>query len=65
YELFNLKDDPYEKNNLAQRFGKKLKQLKKRLNKYKKQAARLRLNPNYPPEGLENWKAPAIWGKFD
>ncbi|UCD27812.1 MAG: arylsulfatase [Planctomycetota bacterium] len=65
YELFNLKDDPYEKNNLAKKFPKKLEQLKIILDKYNRQAAKIRLNPNYPPGGLENWKPPKVWGKFD
>jgi len=65
YELFNLKDDPYEKNNLAEKYPEKVEELNKRLNKYKNEAAELRLNPNYPPEGLENWRPPAVWGKFD
>ena len=38
-ELFNLKDDPYEKNNLAESHPEKFKELHDRLDFYTKQAA--------------------------
>lgn len=59
-ELFNLKDDPYEKSNLAEKQAKKLKELRARLEGYAKQAVAPKNKPM--PRGFV---APKVWGEKD
>jgi len=58
YELFNLAEDPYEKNNLAGSFPEKVQELCARLDVYAKEAAPPILNRR--PEGF---KTPKVWGE--
>ncbi|MDR1269293.1 MAG: sulfatase-like hydrolase/transferase, partial [Planctomycetaceae bacterium] len=59
-ELFNLADDPYEKNNLAESRPEKLKELRERLDYYTKQAVPQIDNKPRP----KDFKAPEVWGEF-
>lgn len=59
-ELFNLKDDPYEKTNLAAKNPEKLVQLRARLDAYTKAAVSSKQSPAAP-----NFKAPRVWGEKD
>jgi arylsulfatase A-like enzyme len=60
-ELFNLADDPNEKNNLAESNPEKLKELLERLDVYSKQAVTpLGSKPKSP-----DFKPKEIWGYFD
>jgi arylsulfatase A-like enzyme len=62
FELFNLADDPYEKNDLSDKHPKKLADLKRRLELYAKQAAK----PNVPPNRMpKDFKVPKVWGHPD
>ncbi|MHC4326058.1 MAG: arylsulfatase B [Planctomycetota bacterium] len=62
FELFNLDEDPYEKNNLSRNNPQKLRQLKRRLEFYAGQAAR----PNIPPNRMpKDFKVPEVWGHPD
>jgi len=57
-ELFDLRNDPYEKTNLADERPDKVKELREVLNPLGKEAA--------PPKAKrmpESFKAPAIWGE--
>lgn len=59
-ELFNLKDDPYEKNNLADKMADKVADLKGRLESFAKQAV--------PPKSApisSDFKSPKVWGEGD
>ena len=58
YELFNLAEDPYEKNNLAGSFPEKVQELCARLDVYAKEALPPILNRK--PPGFKN---PAVWGE--
>ncbi|MDR0871205.1 MAG: arylsulfatase [Planctomycetaceae bacterium] len=60
-ELFNLADDPNEKNDLAATQPEKLKELLERYEFYAKQAVPALLSGPQP----KNFKAPAVWGDFD
>ncbi|MGL6074381.1 MAG: arylsulfatase B [Fimbriiglobus sp.] len=59
-ELFNLKADPYEKENLATREPAKVKELKTKLAGFAKDAAAPKLKPK-----AANFKTPKIWGEKD
>lgn len=59
-ELFNLKNDPYEKMNAAKTHPEKLAELQSILNGYAKQAIAPKAGP-LP----KNYKAPKIWGEFE
>jgi arylsulfatase A-like enzyme len=59
-ELFNLKDDPYEKTNLAEKEPERLKQLQARLTAYGKQAVPPRNKPKAP-----GFVVPKVWGEKD
>lgn len=62
YELFNLADDPFEKNNLIDEYPGKFTELKRRLQQYAGQAAR----PNIPPNKMPpDFKVPEAWGHPD
>ncbi|MDR1382701.1 MAG: arylsulfatase [Planctomycetaceae bacterium] len=60
-ELFNLADDPYEKNNLAESHPEKLKELQERLDYYTKQAVPQIDNKPLP----KDFKMPDVWGEFN
>jgi arylsulfatase A-like enzyme len=57
-ELYNLADDPYEKENLADKNREKVKELQKKLNQFASEAAPPKSKPM--PKGF---KAPTIWGE--
>ncbi len=59
-ELFNLKDDPYEKTNLAAKNPEKLAELRARLDAYTKAAVPSKQAPAAP-----TFKAPRVWGEKD
>ena len=62
FELFNLAEDPYEKNNLSDEYPQKLEELKRRLKFYAGQAA----TPNVPPNSKpDDFTAPKVWGHPD
>ena len=58
YELFNLTKDPYEKNNLIDKYPEKFKQLKERLEFYTRNAAPMNISPNRMPQ---DFKVPKVW----
>lgn len=58
-ELFNLKSDPYEKTNLADKEPEKLRQLQLKLDSFAAQA----ITPKAGPIP-KNYKAQKIWGDF-
>lgn len=57
-ELFNLKQDPYEKNNLASQEPEKLKEMQSHLNAFARQAIAPKAGPI--PKGF---KVPKVWGE--
>lgn len=57
-ELFNLKDDPYEKTNLADRNPEKVKELTTRLAAFAKQAVPPKVRPKPP-----GFVTPKVWGE--
>jgi arylsulfatase A-like enzyme len=57
-ELFNLKSDPYEKTNLADKNLDKVKELQARLDLYTKATVPSKQAPQDP-----NFKVPAVWGE--
>ena len=59
-ELFNLKDDPYERTNLAPREPRKVEELRKTLAGYAAQAVPPKSRPK--PRGFV---APKVWGEAD
>jgi arylsulfatase A-like enzyme len=60
FELFNLAEDPYEKNNLIEKYPLKFEELKRRLDLYAGQAAQ----PNIPPNEMpKDFKVPEVWGQ--
>ncbi|MCS6866486.1 MAG: arylsulfatase [Gemmataceae bacterium] len=59
-ELFNLKDDPYEKKNLADENTEKVEQLKKVLAAFAQEA----LPPKAHPKPAD-FQAPKVWGEKD
>jgi len=62
WELFNIAEDPYEKNNLADKHPEKFKQLKRRLDYYASKAVK----PNIPPNRMPaDFKVPKAWGHPD
>jgi len=62
FELFNLAEDPYEKNDLGERHPKKLTELRRRLESYANQAAQ----PNVPPNRMpKDFNVPKAWGHPD
>jgi len=60
-ELFNLADDPNEKNDLSASQPEKLKELSERYEFYAKQAVPALLSGPQP----KDFKVPAVWGDFD
>jgi len=62
FELFNLAEDPCEKNDLSTKNPQKLRELKQRLESYADQAVR----PNVPPNRMpKDFKVPKVWGHPD
>jgi arylsulfatase A-like enzyme len=58
-QLFNLKTDPYEKTNVAAEQAEKVKEMRKSLAQFAKEAV--------PPKAEgepKSYKAPAVWGEF-
>lgn len=59
FELFNLAEDPYEKNDLSGKNPQKLEELKRRLEFYAGHAAKPNVSGNNMPDGFT---APKVWG---
>ncbi len=59
-ELFNLADDPYEKNNLAEAEPKRAREMLTRLMDYAHQAEPPKGGQGAPPKGF---KVPKVWGE--
>ncbi len=59
-ELFNLKDDPYEKTNLAEKQPEKLKELQAKLAAFAKQAVPPKTKPK-----PKDFVTPKVWGEKD
>jgi hypothetical protein len=57
-ELFNIKTDPYEKTNLADKEPEKAKQLKARLDVFAHEA----VPPKIAPQASD-FKVPKVWGE--
>ena len=61
-ELFNLAEDPYEKNDLSGKNPQKFEELKRRLEFYAGRAAKPNVSPNNMPD---DFAVPKIWGHPD
>ena len=59
-ELFNLKDDPYEKTNLAEKQPEKVKELQGKLAAFAKQAVPPKAKPK-----PKDFVTPKVWGEKD
>ncbi len=59
-ELFNLKDDPYEKANLAEKNGEKVKELREKLAAFAKGAVAPKAKPK-----PKDFVTPKVWGEKD
>jgi arylsulfatase A-like enzyme len=59
YELFNIVEDPYEKNNLAAKYPQKFQELKRRLEHYTNEAVPANIPPNKMPK---DFKVPKVCG---
>jgi arylsulfatase A-like enzyme len=59
-ELFNIKDDPYEKKNLAEENADKVKELRGRYDELAKQAVPPKLKPK-----AADFVTPKVWGEKD
>lgn len=57
-ELFNLKDDPYERTNLADRHADRVRDLRARLDEYAKQAVPPKARPR-----PKDFVVPRVWGE--
>jgi arylsulfatase A-like enzyme len=57
-ELFNLRDDPYETTNLAEKNPEKVQELRQHLERFAEEA----VPPKAAPEP-KSYKAPAVWGE--
>ncbi|UCC98495.1 MAG: arylsulfatase [Phycisphaerales bacterium] len=62
FELFNLAEDPSEKNDLSRKRPQKLRELKRRLESYASQAVKPNVPPNKKPG---DFKVPKVWGHPD
>ncbi len=62
FELFRLSEDPYESNNLMEKYPQKFQELKQRLEAYAMQADKPNIPPNKMPKGF---KVPKVWGQQD
>jgi len=58
-QLFDLRNDPYEKSNLANERPEKVEQLKQALEQFAKEAVAPKGGP-----APKSYKAPAVWGDF-
>ena len=59
WELFNISDDPFEKNDLSTKRPKEFQRLKKKLAELAGQA----VAPNIPPNAMPtDFKVPKVWG---
>jgi arylsulfatase A-like enzyme len=58
-QLFNLRRDPYEKNNVAEQYPEKVKSLRQKLNEF----ARLAVTPKGGDSKPANFNPPAVWGE--
>lgn len=62
FELFNLAEDPYEKNDLCEKNAQKFREMKLRLEFYAGQAVK----PNVPPNKIPaDFEVPKVWGHKD
>ena len=62
WELYNLKTDPYEKNDLHQKSPRDFQRLKTKFQELSGQA----VPPHIPPSGLPvDFDVPKIWGHFE
>jgi arylsulfatase A-like enzyme len=59
-ELFNLKDDPFEKTNLAAKEPGKVKELQEELTAFAKQAVPPKAKPK-----AKDFVSPKVWGEKD
>ncbi len=59
-ELFNLKEDPYEKTNLAEMYPDRVKELRAGLDSYAKQAVPPKAKPM-----AKGFVVPKVWGEKD
>jgi arylsulfatase A-like enzyme len=59
-ELFSLKDDPYEKTNLADQNAEKVKELRTTLAEFAKQAVPPKTRPK-----AKDFVSPKVWGEKD
>jgi arylsulfatase A-like enzyme len=57
-ELINLKDDPYEKTNLAGQYPERVKELRAKLDEYAKQAVPPKARPK-----PKDFVSPKVWGE--
>jgi arylsulfatase A-like enzyme len=62
YELFNIRSDPSESNDLSKERTQIVDKLKAKLVSLATEAAKPNIPPNRPPDGF---KSPKIWGEFD
>jgi len=62
WELFNLKRDPFEKNNLIEKQPKVYQRLKTKLAELKGEAVAPNIAPNQLPQ---DFLVPKIWGQPD
>jgi len=62
YELFNLSEDPFEKNDLSRTNPEKLRELQHRLRSYAAEAVPANIPPSRMPEGFT---IPSAWGHPD
>lgn len=62
WELFNLKQDPYEQHDLAGDNPPLLRQMKAAVASLRRQMAKPNIPPNRPPKGF---KVPKVWGEAD
>ncbi len=58
-ELYNLRDDPYEKSNVADEHPEEVKELQRKLAALAEQAAPPKAKPQ-----PKDYKAPKVWGEF-
>ncbi|MCC6492519.1 MAG: arylsulfatase [Pirellulales bacterium] len=58
-ELYNLRDDPFEKSNLARQHPEKVRELRQALSEFAQQA----VPPKAQPQP-ESFAAPEVWGEF-
>ncbi|BCX48055.1 hypothetical protein HAHE_19630 [Haloferula helveola] len=62
WELFNIADDPFEKNDLSGEKPEVLSRLRKKLEELKAESAEPHLLPNQAPEGFV---VPKVWGQAE